>query len=204
MKNIVFAITEEYNSKGCEIAKKLAKELNIPYYENEIISIASKESNICENIFYSFEELNFDCFCFPFSLDFGMLFPIPKVIDDFVPLQDKVFNAKSKAVKKLAKESCVILCKCANYMLKENENCINVLIYSSEKERQKLEKEKNNLKNKKINKILFKKDKNLKKYYAYYTGNKWDNKKSYDIFLNSSKLGVLECVNILKNIKLPN
>lgn len=202
MNNIIFAITEEYNSKGSEVGKRLAKELNIPYYENEIISFASKEFNICENIFYSIEDWDLGCFCFPFPVDFGVYLPIPKMTDNFLPLQDRVFNAKSFILKKLAKESCVVLCKCANHILKENKNCINILIYSNEKERITTENSKNNIKDKKIKKILKNKDKNLKKYYAYYTGDIWDNKKSYDIFLNTSKLGILECVNILKNIKL--
>lgn len=201
MKNLVFTINAEYNSNGKEIAKKLSKELNIPYYENEIIKMASKKFNIPENIFYSIEEWNLNYLALPFPLDFGMSFTFPNFLDDFVPLQDKVFNAKNDIIKNISKESCIILCKCSNYMLKNKKNCINVLIYSNDLDRIKIEKNNNNnLSERKLKKLISKKDKKMANYYSYYTTNNWDNKKTYDILINSSKLGINGSVNILKNI----
>lgn len=199
MNNLVFSINAEYNSNGKEIAKNLAKELNIPYYEDEIIKLASKKFDIAESIFYSIEDWNLNCFNLPFPLDFGISLSFPNFLEDFVPLQDKVFNAKTSIVKKVSKESCVIFCKCSNYMLKNNKNCINVLIYANDEDRIKLEKN-NNFKARKLKKIISKKDKKLANYYSYYTTNSWDNKKTYDILINSSKLGINSSVNLLKYI----
>lgn len=200
MKNIVFSITEEYNSNGKEIGKILAKELNIPFYEKEIISIASKKFNISEEIFYSVEEWDLNYFYLPFVFDFGIIFPFNFSSENLLPLQDKTFKAKTEILNELTKKSCVIICKGSNHILKNNPNCIKILVYSKDENRIQLENIKNKSNCKKSKKTIIKKDKKLNKYYSYFTNYEWDNKKTYDIFLNSSTLGIKKCVEILKKL----
>lgn len=202
MNNIIFTIEEEFNSNGKKIAELLSKELNIPIYDKEIIKIASKKSNISEHIFYSLEEFHLNILSYPFPMDFNMILSLQSFTEDIIPIQDKVFNEKSKVVQDLAiNKSCIIMCKCSNYMLrKSSKNCINVLIYSNDKYRIKKLKETENISEKKAKKIISKKDKKLASYYGYYTTEKWDNKKTYDILINSNKLGVKGSVNILKTV----
>lgn len=199
MDNIVFAIVEEDYSNGNLIAKKLSKELKIPfYYDKDIIELASKNSNINKKIFYTIEEWKLNKFISPFPTDFsiGLNFLF---FTDFLPIQDKIFIEKSKAIKSLIKEkSCVIFSKASNYILKDYENCIKVLIYSKDIDRLKVLKSDKTIIVKKYEKYLKKKDKKLLSYYGYYTLENFDNKKTYDILLNSSVISIDNCINILK------
>lgn len=200
MKNIVFAILEEENSNGKIIAKNLSKELNIPFYDKEIIELASKNSNITKNVFYTIEDWKINKIVPPFPVDFCIGFNIPCLIE-YIPIQDKVFLEKSKAIKQLIQDkSCIIFCKASNYILRNYNNCIKVLIYAKDEDRLKNINANVNLSLKACKKILKKQDKKLSSYYGYYTCDNWDNKKSYDIFLNSSALGVNNCVYILKSL----
>nr|WP_317357060.1 cytidylate kinase-like family protein [uncultured Tyzzerella sp.] len=200
MKNIIFAILEEENSNGKIIAKNLSKELNIPFYENEIIELASKNSHINKNIFYTIEDWKLNKIISPFPVDFSLGFNLP-YLTDFVPIQNKVFIEKTKAIKQLVEnKSCIIFCKCSNYMLKDYKNCLKILIYSNDEERLKTLNINLNKSLKDCKKILKKQDKKLSSYYGYYIGENWDNKKSYDLFLNSSSLGIKNCVYILKSL----
>ncbi len=200
MENIIFTILEEENSNGKIIAEKLSKELNIPFYDKEIIELASKNSNISKNVFYTIDDWKLSKIITPFPADFCIGFSLP-YLTDFVPIQDKVFFEKSKAIKQLVEnKSCIIFCKCSNYILKDYKNCINILIYSNDEERIKNISDKLNLSLKDSKKFLKKQDKKLLSYYGYFTGENWDNKKCYDLFLNSSSLGIKNCVYILKSL----
>ncbi len=200
MENIIFTILEEENSNGKIIAEKLSKELNIPFYDKEIIELASKNSNISKNVFYTIDDWKLSKIIAPFPADFCIGFSLP-YLTDFVPIQDKVFFEKSKAIKQLVEnKSCIIFCKCSNYILKDYKNCINILIYSNDEERIKNISDKLNLSLKDSKKFLKKQDKKLLSYYGYFTGENWDNKKCYDLFLNSSSLGIKNCVYILKSL----
>ena len=203
MENIIFTILEEENSNGKIIAEKLSKELNIPFYDKEIIELASKNSNISKNVFYTIDDWKLSKIIAPFPADFCIGFSLP-YLTDFVPIQDKVFFEKSKAIKQLVEnKSCIIFCKCSNYILKDYKNCINILIYSNDEERIKNISDKLNLSLKDSKKFLKKQDKKLLSYYGYFTGENWDNKKCYDLFLNSSSLGIKNCVYILKSLYNP-
>ena len=200
MENIIFTILEEENSNGKIIAEKLSKELNIPFYDKEIIELASKNSNISKNVFYTIDDWKLSKIIAPFPADFCIGFSLP-YLTDFVPIQDKVFFEKSKAIKQLVEnKSCIIFCKCSNYILKDYKNCINILIYSNDEERIKNISDKLNLSLKDSKKFLKKQDKKLLSYYGYFTGENWDNKKCYDLFLNSSSLCIKNCVYILKSL----
>ena len=119
MENIIFTILEEENSNGKIIAEKLSKELNIPFYDKEIIELASKNSNISKNVFYTIDDWKLSKIIAPFPADFCIGFSLP-YLTDFVPIQDKVFFEKSKAIKQLVEnKSCIIFCKCSNYILKD-------------------------------------------------------------------------------------
>ena len=200
MENIIFTILEEENSNGKIIAEKLSKELNIPFYDKEIIELASKNSNISKNVFYTIDDWKLSKIIAPFPADFCIGFSLP-YLTDFVPIQDKVFFEKSKAIKQLVEnKSCIIFCKCSNYILKDYKNCINILIYSNDEERIKNISDKLNLSLKDSKKFLKKQDKKLLSYYGYFTGENWDNKKCYDLFLNSSSLVIKNCDYILKSL----
>ncbi len=200
MKNIIFTIMSEEESKAEDIAKKLSKELNIPFYKDEILDMTSKSSNIDLEIIKNIEDKIYGHVNFPIDCSSGFNFAF---LPDFTMIQDRVFLEKAKIVKKLAKDkSCIIFGKCYNYILRNRKNCINVFIYSKDEDRLKSILEKSENKPRYCKKKLKLKDKKSYSYYQYFTGEKWDNKKTYDILLNTSCLSIDTCVKILKSIFL--
>lgn len=203
MENIIFTIVDE-GGNGRLIGKKLSDEIGVHFYEKDIIKMASKNSNISEKIFNEVENTKISYFSCPFPPDFSFGLNI-HFTPQFISIKDKIFVEKNKTVNGIAqKDSCVILCKGANYMLRNIKNTINVLIYESDDDLINKEKNIHKLGDKKAKKIVKKKNKCMQAYYNYYTGKNWDNKKTYDILINSSKISVSDSVKMLKELYISN
>ena len=196
-KKIVITIARGYGSGGKSIGQLLSKELGIPFYDREILYMASDDSGINVGLFQkNDEEVNiglFDSSTKPYQ---GNIIP-PE--DSKFTSKENLFNYQAKIIKSLAeKESCIIVGRCADYVLKDFENIIKVFIWAphdvcintvmdmfamNEKEADK-----------RINKI----DKHRSEFYYYYTGRDWDNARNYDLCLNSADLGFDGCVEAIK------
>lgn len=115
-----------------------------------------------------------------------------------MPLNHKVFLAQFEAIKKIAeKESCVIVGRCADYALADNPECINVFIKADLSIRIKNVSRKLSLTENKARDMINKKDKQRASYYNYYSSKKWGDSKSYDLCLDSGKLGTDGCVEMI-------
>lgn len=200
MGKYVITIARGYGSGGRTIGKMIAKQLNIPYYDRELLYLASEESGINIDLFGARDEkVKRGFFDAPTHKYNGEL--IPPESADFV--SDKnLFNYQAKIIKELADrdEPCVIIGRCADYILKDRDNVVDVFVWApfedciknvidiepslSEKEAEK--------KIKKINKYR-------SEYYRYYTCREWDNFKNYELCLNSSALGYEKCVEVIKS-----
>ena len=115
-----------------------------------------------------------------------------------MPLNHKVFLAQFETIKKIAStESCVIVGRCADYALSENPNCINTFIHADMDYRIKQIMAKEYLPENKARDLIQKTDKQRASYYNYYTSKKWGDSRSYDLCLDSSKLGIDGCVDMI-------
>ena len=198
--NIVITMARQYGSGGKTIGAMLAKELGINCYSREILRMASEESGINERLFgMSDEKMKgagwFKILSRPYD---GEL--LPPEDKDFVS-EENIFNYQAKIIKDLAeKESCVIVGRCADYILKDNPNCINVFICADRADRIKRIVERYDVSEKKALDRIKRMDRERKYYYETHTGQEWGSISSHEILLNASLLGIEGTVDILEGI----
>jgi len=198
MKNIVITIARQYGSGGRTIGEMLAKELGIGYYDRELLKLASDDSGINEALFAQADEVvkKNRLFNIAKSVYQGEL--IPPDSDDFTS-NANLFNYQAKIIKQLAEtESCVIIGRCADFVLKDYENVLSVFIHAPEPFLIEQVMKKHNFNEKDALKYILKTDKFRAEYYEHFTGREWTDARNYDLCLNSSKLGFEKCVEEIK------
>ena len=193
-KKCVITIARQYGSVGRTIGKMLAQELGIHYYDRELLKLASDESGINEALFAQADEKlkNTSLFRIAQNVYGGEL--IPPDSDDFTST-DNLFNYQAKIIRELAQEeSCVIIGRCADYVLKEYDNVLSVFIHAPKDFCIEKAGEVLNLTGRELERYIAKTDKYRAEYYKYHTGREWTDARNYDLCLNSSKLGYERCV----------
>lgn len=199
MSKFVYTIGREFGSGGKDIGTALANRLGIKCYDKELLKEAARESGFCAEIFENHDEKPTNSFLFSLVMDtysFGGYSSAPYMD---MPLNHKVFLAQFDAIKKIAEkeESCVIVGRCADYALAENPNCINIFVHASLDYRTERISKKMNLSLNKARDMIQKTDKQRASYYNYYTSKKWGDSKGYDITLDSGRIGVDGCVDLI-------
>lgn len=186
----VITITRQYGSGGREIGRKLAEAFEIPFYDNEIISRAAKESGFAEAAFERAEDKATNSLLY--SIAMGMnVFSSQEIGFSGLSLDDRIFLAQSNVIRRVAKEGpCVIVGKCADYILKDKENVVNLFISASVDFRIRRSIEVDSLPEVKAAEIVLKKDKSRANYYKYHSGERWDNVLNYDMAIRSDLCGI--------------
>ena len=136
--NEIYTIGREFGSLGKKVGQDLAKRLGIKFYDKELLQKAAKESGLCEEIFESHDEKPTNSFLYSLVMDTytGGSYSTAPFLD--MPLNHKVFLAQFDAIKKIAaNESCVIVGRCADYILEDIPNHLNVFVYAPEEARLK-------------------------------------------------------------------
>lgn len=196
--NKVITITRQFASGGREIGKKLAEAYGIPFYDNEIISRAAKETGFAEAAFESVEDKATNSLLY--SIAMGMnAFSNQETGFAGLSLDDRIFLAQSKIIRKVAAEGpCVIVGKCADYILKDRDDVINLFVHASYDFRIKRAVEVEGISAKSAAETVMKKDKSRANYYKYHSGERWDNIMNYDMSINSDRVGIDNTVATLK------
>lgn len=197
--NLIITIGREYGSGGHEIGKKLAEELGVKCYDKELLELAAKESGLCTEIMENHDEKPTNSFLYSLVMDtYSMGYSTASTFLD-MPINHKVFLAQFDAIKKLAdKESCVIVGRCADYALEEYPNAVSVFIKAPLKSRVKRIIARNNVNEDKAFEMIAKTDKKRASYYNYYSSKKWGDAKSYDLCIDSSKVGIDGTIAVIK------
>lgn len=202
MSNLIFTLGREFGSGGMAIGVELAKRLDIKCYDKELLKIASKDSGFCQDIFENQDEKPTNSFLYSLVMDTYSISGYSSAPFLDMPLSHKVFLAQFETIKKLAdQESCVFVGRCADYALSELDTCINVFIHADIDFRIKQVMERNQLAENKAKDLIQKTDKQRASYYNYYTSKKWGDCRSYNLTLDSSKLGVDGCVDLILDYK---
>jgi cytidylate kinase len=191
----VITIGREYGSGGREIGEKLAKALNIPYYDKLIIDKMSESSSFSKEYLESVDE-NYTSQFMPYICN---MYYLHNTYVDNNSVEQMINQARIDTIKKIAEEPCVIIGRAADYILSGQQNVVNVFISADEVD--------------KINRVIQRNDdikterdalkrihqinKNRKKYYEFVTSKNWGSAQSYDICLNSSLLGIDGVVEVL-------
>lgn len=181
-KKIVITISREYGSGGHYVGELLAKRMGLNFYDKNLINLISKKSGLSKE----YVEAN------------NQKLASFKYIDNN---DDRIFIAEEKVIKDLAKkESCVIVGRCADYILKDNKDTIKVFLYSSSQDKVKRTVKYYNLEEDKALKEINKINSERAKHYKYYTNRDWYDFANYDIALNVDYLGVEKTTELLEQV----
>jgi cytidylate kinase len=194
----VYTIGREFGSGGKLVGEKLAEKLGIKLYDKELLQQAAKDSGFCEEIFENHDERPTSSFLYSLVMDTYSVngYSSSPFLD--MPLNHKVFLAQFDTIKKIAEsEPCVIVGRCADYALADFPSCINVFIHSDLDNRIKMVSKRMNITENKAKDLIAKQDKQRASYYNYYTSKKWGDAASYHLSLDSGKIGIDGCVDLI-------
>lgn len=192
-KHFIVNIGRELGSGGKDIAERLSRDLNIAFYDKELINLASKESGLCEEFFEKADEKTSQSLLGGL---FGSRFPF--ITEGAYPYNsclsnDSLFKIQSDVIRELAeRKSCVFVGRCADYILRDFTNCVNIFITAPKKVRVQRLVERLNLNETEARNMIHHSDKKRSEYYNYYTNRTWGAASTYHLCLDSSLLGVEE------------
>ena len=187
-KHIIISVGRQLGSGGHDIARMLAFDFNAKYYDKEILNLAAKESGFSEKIF----EQNDEKKGFIRGL-FSMTTPHVSGAYESGFSQENLFKFQSDAIRKAAQEgSCVFVGRCADYVLRDFENVVNIFISASMHDRVQQILNKQNVTPPEAKRMILQAEGKRASYYNYYTGKKWGHAESYDLCVNTSILGMME------------
>lgn len=197
-KKIIVTIGRQFGSGGRTVGKKLAEQLGIAYYDKELINLASKESGICGEFFEKADERNSGSLLKALAMGFTMNNAIFQS-NDYLS-NESLFQIQSDVIRKVAAEgSCVLVGRCADYILREDPHCINIFVSASWPDRIRRAMEYNQVSQKEAEEFLKKADKSRASYYNYYTDKVWGAAESYDLCINSSLYGIDQTVDFVRS-----
>lgn len=198
----IITISRQYGSGGREIGEKLANEFDIPFYDNELITRAAKESGFAISAFEKAEEKARNSLLY--SIAMGMnAYGNQEMGYSHLSLDDRIFLAQSDVIRKIASEGpCVIVGRCAEYILKDTPNVVNVFIWADLKNRVERAVTKYDLPKEKAEETIYKIDKSRANYYNYHADEKWGKAINYHISIKSDYLGIDKSVECIKNFIL--
>lgn len=196
--NLIITIGRESGSAGRLIGTKIADALGIKCYDKELLTLAAKNSGLCEELFHSHDEKPTSSFLYSLVMDtYSLGYTTSAYMD--MPINHKIFLAQFDTIKKLAEEeSCVIVGRCADYALAEDPDMVSVFICGDEEDKIHHLMEKHKISETKAKEIMIKTDKRRASYYNYYSSKRWGNSRSYDLCINSSACGYDGAVDIIK------
>ena len=188
--NTVITIGRQFGSAGREIGEKVAEYFGIKCYDKELLSRAAKESGFCEEMIQNHDERPTNSFLYNLVMDtYSFGYNASSFVD--MPISHKVFLAQFDTIKKIADEgSCVIVGRCADYVLREHPDLISLFIHAPMEERIKRIMRRYSLDDRQAKEFIRRTDKERASYYNYYTEKKWSGMESYHFCIDSSIFGV--------------
>lgn len=198
-RRLIVTIGRQYGSGGSEIGKRLAKDLGLHCYDKEILRMNSNESGIKESYFHLADERAGNRLLYKIINGLTPEMGAPSFGSDLVSA-DNLFRFQSEVIRKLAaEESCVIIGRCADYILEGTEGLIRIFLYADMEDRAARIRSKNLYDSNDVVKNIKRIDKERRDYHRYYTGRSWEDVANYDLMLNTSVLGVEGAVEAVKD-----
>lgn len=204
MKNFVITIARGYGSGGRMIGQMLAKELDIPFYDHDLLRLASDESGILESLFAKADETTKNSLRYSLTKKVYKGDVLPPDSSDFIS-DENLFNYQAKIIRELAdKESCIIVGRCADFILKDYPNVLRIFVHAPLAHCIETVESMNLCPKNQAKSYIQSIDKRRATYYHYFTGNDWRNADNYDLCLNTAHLTHMQCTALVKaylNIK---
>ena len=175
----VITISREYGSGGRAIGERLAKELGIPFYDKELIFMAAKESGLSEEYIKKTEQMKSTSFLYGLYMGAQQL-----------PMNDQIFLVQSKIIRQVASEGpCVIVGRCADYILRENPRCVNVFLTADDADRIGRIRRRQGCTAEEARAMMERVDARRASYYNYYSSRTWGEAATYHLCVSTSPLG---------------
>ena len=197
MDKMVITIGRQFGSGGRAIGELLAEKLGVKFYDKELISLAAKESGMNPEVFDSVDEKAANSLLYSLSMglyNFGSGF---SAMGD-LPVNDQLYLLQHKIIKEITeKESCVIVGRCADYILRERDDLVNIFVYADMEYRKRESVKRHGIDEDRAEHIITKTDKSRANYYSFYSGQKWGMAENYDLCINSSKLSEEDIVDLI-------
>jgi cytidylate kinase len=194
MENIYITIGRQFGSGGREIGKKVAQALNIPYYDKELLAVAAEESGLSKDFLKSYDEKPTNSFLY--SLVMGQQNIIGGAPG--VTVEQLANNAQRDAVLAVAeKGSCVIVGRCADYILRDKPGLVRVFVSADTDARIQRICGRDGISPKEAEERMRKMDRTRASYYSFHTDRKWGAAESYDLCVSSSLRGIDRAVGLI-------
>lgn len=191
--SLVITVGRQFGSGGRDVGEKIAKELGIPFYDKELVEMAAQKSDISKEALKEVDERATSSFLYSLAGGNYSMRGINAPLYYELPINDKLFIAQADVIKNVAKQgSCVIVGRCADYVLEDEENVdlMNIFVYASLDFRAKRVMNALGLSQAKARDRVTKTDKQRRVYYDYYTSKNWGVMSNYDLCLNTEKIGI--------------
>ncbi len=194
----IITVGRQYGSGGREVAKKLAEIMNVSFYDKELLAEASKDSGICQEVMETYDEKQGKRGFFSMMGNIqGRMDPAGMYLE--MPLNHRIFLAQFDTIRRIADQGpCVIVGRCADYVLRDHENVLNVFIKASMEERVKRISRLYGLDPLKAEESIRKADKQRATYYNYYATGTWGDVSNYHLTLDTGVLGVGGAVELIR------
>lgn len=198
-KRLIITIGRQYGSGGSEIGTKLAKELGFGFYDKNILRMNADKSGIKESYFHLADERAGNKLLYRIVASLTPEQKLPSFGSDLISA-DNLFRFQSEVIKKLAaEENCVILGRCADYVLDGTEGLVRIFLYADMDARIRRITEKGYYEPKDVKKNIKRVDRERREYHLYYTGKDWESPENYDLMLNTGSLGIENCISVIKH-----
>lgn len=189
-KNLLITIGRQYGSGGREIGEKLAANLGISFYNNELITMAAQKSGLSHEVLGEADEKATNSLLYTLAMG-STFFNGNAGVALEMPINDKLFITQSDIIKGIAEEKpAVFIGRCADYVLRDEPNLLKLFIYAPMEFRSRHVAERHDLSEAKAKDLIVKTDKRRSNYYGYYTGQKWGKLENFNLSIDSSKLGI--------------
>ena len=193
-KKVIVTIGRQFGSGGHEIGEKLAKKLGIKFYDKELIKLIAKQSGLCEKVLESYDEKPTNSLLYSIVMDI-----YPSVMYTGPTIDQQIYQANYDTIRTLAEDSCVIVGRCADYILRDCPELVSVFVHASTDFRAARVAEEYQLPDAKVRDMLTKTAKKRASYYNFQSEKKWGMAGSYILCLESSSIGFDGSVDMIEN-----
>ncbi len=188
---MVITLGRQHGSNGREIARRLAEELGYVCYDKEIVDHAADNSEYSKEIFDSYDEKRVS----PYVVST----PHYNSFHEGFRLNMQVATAQFDTIRKVAdKDNCIIVGRCADYVLRNRENVVKVFIMADHDFRVNTLANRKGITEAQAKKLLKEVDKDRSSYYKYYTDQIWGEAENYDLCIDSGRIGIDGAVKVIK------
>lgn len=192
----IITISRQCGSGGHTIGQALAEKMNIPLYDKRILEEVAKRSGLAEDVIESEGEYSTP------SMIFNIAMSVYNAWDssqrDTMPLREQINAYQTEFIREVAdKGACVIVGRCADYILRERTDCLNVFIYGKSEDRIKRVIEEHRVPEIEAEVHVKKRDRKRAFHYKYITDQEWGDMNNYNLCLDSSKLGIDQCIELI-------